>query len=106
MTVNIDSKLAWASDDTMADLDASAALYTPHIEEVMDAVSRRTNFYADEKGKVSKVTMAKVAENINNPCAWTRRLTPSVAKVPWKRPHIGLHRIQKQNAPMRFGKSS
>jgi hypothetical protein len=31
---NIDSKLACASDDTMADLDACAALYTPHIEEV------------------------------------------------------------------------
>ena len=42
MMASIDSKLAWASDDTMAELDAWIALHTPHIEEVMDAVSRRT----------------------------------------------------------------
>lgn len=60
---DIDSKLAWASDDTMAHLDASAALYTPHIAEVMDGVCRRANFLADEKAKVSRVAMAKVAEN-------------------------------------------
>lgn len=67
MIANIDSRLARASDGTMSHLDACAAIYTPHIEEVLDAVSHRTIFVADKTAKVSKVTIAKVAENIDRP---------------------------------------
>ena len=56
MMANIDSKLAWASNDKMAHLDACAAFYTPRSKDVVDADSRRINFFADEKAKVSKVT--------------------------------------------------
>jgi hypothetical protein len=55
----------------------------------MNAVSRRTNFFADERAKVSKVTIAKVAENIDKPCAWIKSLTPSVATLD-ETPHWGF----------------
>lgn len=78
MMASIDSTLARTNDDQMAHLHACAALSTPHSNEVMEAVSCRTDFFADERAKVAKVTMAKVAEKMNKPCVWVRRLTPSV----------------------------
>ena len=78
MMANIDSTLARTNDGQMAHLHARAALSTPHSNEVMKAVSRRTDFFADERAKVARMTMAMVAENMDKPSAWERRLTPSV----------------------------
>jgi hypothetical protein len=78
-----------------------------NIEEVLDAVSHRTNFFADETAKVSKVTMATVAEDIDRPCAWMRMLTPSVTNLEetlhWD--FIGFRDVTTE-AAMRFGKLS
>jgi hypothetical protein len=46
--------------------------------------------------------MAKAAETIDEPCAWIRRLTPSVATLEEK-PALGLHRIQEFNNRMQQG---
>ena len=63
----------------MARIHAVAALKTPEEQTLSTAVIRRSNFFAEERAKARKVTMAKVAEEIDKPCKWVRKLIdPSV----------------------------
>jgi hypothetical protein len=70
----------WPSADKMARIHAVVALQSPHDRAVSMAVSRRTDFFAQERRRGHEVTMAKVAEEMERPCKWVRKLIdPSVS---------------------------
>lgn len=68
------SSIDWALEDTMANLEAVSALSTPEDYALSQAVRARSDFFAEERRKASKVTMANVARNFDKPCMWVSRL--------------------------------
>jgi hypothetical protein len=74
------SLLCWPLADKMARIHAAAGLRSPHDRAVSMAVSRRTDFFAEERRRAREVTMAKVAAEMDTPCKWVRKLIdPSVS---------------------------
>jgi hypothetical protein len=68
------SSIDWALEDKMAHQAAARALKTPEDYVLAEAVRVRSDFFAQEKRKASKVTMANVAQNSDKPCTWVSRL--------------------------------
>jgi hypothetical protein len=68
------SSIDWALEDKMANLEAVSALSTPEDYALSQAVRARSDFFAEERRKASKVTMANVARNFDKPCMWVSRL--------------------------------
>jgi hypothetical protein len=64
----------WPLADNMAQIRAVVALESPHDKAVDMAVSRRTDFFAEERRRAGEVTMAKVAEEMGKPCKWVQKL--------------------------------
>ena len=68
------SSIDWALEDQLAHQAAARALTTPEDYVLDKAVMSRSDFFAQERHKAVKVTMAKVAQNIDEPCTWVSRL--------------------------------